>query len=105
MMEEAGEKLGEIPEVKVVHLHLQQDKMNNYYQIYQKMRQNKDMNAFIGKLGKLYANSTIDCWKKKQPITKNKLPNIIYLNEDGWKASIQLRTLFAMVSQANTNKH
>ena len=37
-------------------------------------------------------------------IKKNRLPNIIYLNEDGWKASIQLRTMFAMIEQKNTNK-
>lgn len=32
------------------------------------------------------------------------LPNIVHLNEDGWKAGIQLRTMFAMLSQENTNQ-
>ena len=29
---------------------------------------------------------------------------MIYLNEDGWKASIQLRTMIAMINQKNTNE-
>ena len=35
---------------------------------------------------------------------KTKLPNVVYLNEDGWKASILLKTMFAMVRQEKTNK-
>ena len=35
---------------------------------------------------------------------KGKLPNIIHLNEDGWKANIQLRIMIAMINQRRTNK-
>ena len=41
---------------------------------------------------------------KGSRITKNRLPNMIYLNEDGWKANIQLRTMYAMINQEKTNK-
>ena len=69
------------------------------------MYQNKDV--FLEMLGdKIYAHQIIDNWKKEKEVTtkRNILPNIVYLHEDGWKASIQLRTLFAMVTQAKTNK-
>ena len=69
------------------------------------MLRNEDMDAFRSKLGDtLYIHQIIDCWKNRQTITKNRLPNIVFLKEDGWKASIQLRTMFAMVQQAKTNK-
>ena len=29
---------------------------------------------------------------------------MVFLNVDGWKANIQLRTMFAMIAQDNTNK-
>ena len=37
-------------------------------------------------------------------IVKSQLPNIIHLNEDGWKANIQLRIMIAMINQRRTNK-
>ena len=48
----------------------------------------------------------MDEWKNKKGkvVLKNKLPNIVYLSEDGWKADIQLRTMYAMVKQEKTPK-
>ena len=63
------------------------------------------MKHFLDKLGMPSVNLTIKYWieaNEKRRI-KDKLPNIIYLNQNGWKSSIQLRTMFAMVKQTNTN--
>ena len=45
-------------------------------------------------------------WKKDKDkrTVKSRLPNIVYLNQDGWKADIQLRTMYAMVMQEKTSK-
>ena len=40
---------------------------------------------------------------KGQKVIIKKLPNMICLNEDGWKACIQLRTMIAMIHQ-KTNR-
>ena len=58
----------------------------------------------MDKLGYLDIGIVIEKMKNSTIVVKNSLPNIIYLNEDGWKASIQLRTMFAMINQQNTNK-
>ena len=57
-------------------------------------------------MGKQSFQETIKLWQKKfdEKVIKNRLPNVVYLNEDGWKASILLRTMFAMVMQEKTNK-
>ena len=78
MMEEARKKLGEIPEIKVVHLHLLKNEMKQYGQIHRKMVQNKD--GLKNKLGKRSASEAIKCWIEKKTITKNRLPNIVCLH-------------------------
>ena len=80
MLEEARSKLGSIPEIVVVHLYPKEDEFDAYYKKYQEMYQNHDV--FLDKLGeKFYVYQTIDDWKEKEVITKNKiLPNIVYLH-------------------------
>ena len=53
------------------------------------------------KLEAINLDSAISRWKtfKDNQLTKRMLPNVIYLNEDGWKANIQLRTMIAMINQ------
>ena len=41
--------------------------------------------------------------KEQKKVIRKKLPNMICLNEDGWKACIQLRTMIAMIHQ-KTNR-
>ena len=81
MLEAAKLKLGSIPEIEVVHLHVKDNEFDAYNKVYLEMYQNND--AFLDKMGnKLYDHQIIDNWKKeKQVITKmNILPNIVYLH-------------------------
>ena len=80
MLEEARSKLGSIPEIEVVHLHVKDNEFDAYNKVYLEMYQNHDV--FLDKLGeKIYAHQTIDDWKNKEVTTKrNILPNIVYLH-------------------------
>ena len=73
---------------------------------YQKLKYNPATEHIADKFGELNLEAVKKEWKKlisSNRIQKSKLPNIVYLNEDGWKASIQLRTMIAMIKQDNTN--
>ena len=64
-------------------------------------------NTFSTSMGWRELPEIIEYWDKKTKeikIRKAQLPNIVHLNEDGWKANIQLRTMIAMIKQEQTNK-
>ena len=52
MLEAAKLKLGSIPEIEVVHLHVKDNEFDAYNKVYLEMYQNHDV--FLDKLGKTY---------------------------------------------------
>ena len=93
-----GAELGEVKEIKKIHFYI---KPNDNCALGPLQKH------VIDRQGYFNVEETIESWKKTKSsskITKNRLPNIIHLNKDGWKASIQLRTMIAMLNQTNTNE-
>ena len=104
MAEEIAKQLGSVDEIKVINFGFQSNE--NPGPILQAFNYDLSKKHVLQKLGETSFERTLKKWKDKLTgltIIKSKLPNIVYLNEDGWKASIQLRTLFAMINQ-KTNK-
>ena len=100
MIEEFEAKIGHLPEIKIINFDTNDE---SYHGILQKLKNQSKDSHVLNKIGMLTFESTLNSWKKKTStnwILRNQLPNIIYLNEDGWRASIQLRTMEAMLNQS-----
>ena len=98
MAKEMAEELVDVDEIKTFSFDIQEgeDPSN----ILQGLESDIIRNRFHKKIV-FYFIPTIKLWHKRvnENVIKNKLPNIVFLNEDGWKASILLRTMIAMVRQ------
>ena len=107
MVEEVGERLQDVEQIKRFHFHQTSDDQCDYSLLLMQISKKSESHHLISRLGKIGMDQVIESYKVKtgsRKIVKNKLPNIIHLNRDGWKASIQLRTMIAMINQKNTNK-
>ena len=100
MVKEMAEQLIDVDEIKTFSFDIENPQSSN-----QTFSQLKRYLVGKMKMGKTSFEDTMKEWHKKanKKIIKSRLPNIVFLNEDGWKANILLTTMFAMVNQ-KTNK-